>query len=171
MDWGAILGGGASGAGAGLALGGPVGAGVGAGIGAISSLFGNPSTSGGSNGGLLDAFSAGLKSIGIPIGGSSSTPQTIVQEQNVSQGTSVNVSNVLGGQPFGSVDAEGNFDIFQAIADVYKIKDAQNTLTDQPVVTGGGALDLMQPATKNYLPLVLGIAALAAVFLLTKKGK
>lgn len=169
MDWGSIFGGAAQGAGGGLALGGPVGAGIGAGIGAISGLFGAPSSSG--SGGLLDAFGAGLKSIGIPGIGGGSSSQPVVQTQSVSQGTSVNVSNVLGGQPFGGVADDGSFDIFQAIADVYKIQDAQAAQNNTPVVTGGGALDLMQPAPKNYLPLVLGVAALAALFLLTKKGK
>jgi len=163
FDTGGAVQGGVQGAAQGGAVGGAPGAAIGGTIGAIMGAFSKPSTASTSNGGLLDAFSTGLKSIGIPglSRGGSSGP--VIQTQNVGQSTTVDVQNILGGQPFGGVTASGDFSEFQAITDVFKIQDALRAKdAAQPSVIAAA------PAVAqsvNYLPWVLvGVGALVLLY-------
>lgn len=155
------------GAAIGGSLGGPWGAAAGAVIGGVAGGFGGKkSMSGGSNNGMLDAFGLGLRSLSVaPFGREG--PQEIKQVTNINQETGVNVTNVLGGRNFGQTPS-GEFSEFQAIADVFAIRDELEKKSDRPVVIATQA----QPANllngkSNLLPfLVLGGVA---IFILTRR--
>lgn len=164
FDAGSAIGGAGQGAVVGGSVGGPIGAGIGAGIGLLSG-FGKPSSTG-KGSGLTDAFAAGLGSLGLPGGGKSAAP--VSQTQVVDQNTSVNVSNVLGGKTFGGVTESGDFDTFQAISDVFKIRDAMSQ-NGQVAVASTTPAGILGEAPKDYRPLILiGAAALVALLLMRR---
>jgi len=156
----------AAGAAQGFMVGGPVGAGIGAGIGALFGGLSKPSSTG-KGSGLTDAFAEGLGSLGIPgIGGSQ--PMQVTQTQAVDQTTNVNVSNVLGGRTFGGVTESGDFDTFQAISDVFKIRDAMNQ-SGQPAVASTTPAEILNQAAQDYRPYILIGAAALAFFLIMRR--
>lgn len=171
MDWGSLFGGAAGGAATGAVAGGPIGAGIGGVLGGIGSLFGSPSKTGTSSGtpSLTDALTLGLGSL---FGGSKQQqPMVVTQTQNVNQATQVDVQNVLGGLPFGGgVDSNGNFDVFQTLGDVFKIRDAMTSAQAGDTVVGGTSS--VQTATApNYTPLLLIGGGVLALVLLTGRKK
>lgn len=169
MDLGNVVSGAGQGAATGAAVSGgnPIGAAIGAGVGFIDSIFGAKPASGG-GGGLTDALKLGLGSI---FGGKPSTPNITTQTQAVDQNTSVNVSNVLGGRSFGNVDDAGNFDTFQALADVFAIKDAMEKSNSSAAPSYTTPAILQEAKKFDFKPLLLAGGALAAVYFLTKGGK
>lgn len=118
----------------------------------------------GSNDGLLGAFNSGLGSL---FGSKSSA----VANQSVSttQATSVNVENVLGGRKFGNYDSEtGDFDTFQAIADVFQIKSAQDMTLGPTSTTQAPQTQEQAKKPINFTPLIV-VGGLAAVFILMRR--
>lgn len=170
VDLGAAISGAGQGAGTGAVVSGgnPIGAAIGAGVGLIDGLFGAKPASGSSGGGLTDALKLGLGSI---FGGKSPTPNITTQTQAVDQNTSVNVSNVLGGRSFGNVDEAGNFDTFQALADVFAIKDAMEKSNSSAVPSYMTPAILQESKKFDFKPLLLAGGVLAAAYFLTKGGK
>ena len=183
-NWDGAINGGVSGASAGGSVGGGYGAAIGGVVGAVAGLFSKkqpaqagsssspisglmPSSGGGSGmPSLTDAFTLGLGSIGR------SAPVTVTQTQSNNQNTSVNVSNVLGGQPFGGLNAEtGGFDTLQLLGDVFAIRDAQaaQNAAAGGVVSGAGFTVQSAPTVSPLL--ILAVGGAAVVYLLTKKGK
>lgn len=173
MDLSGALAGAGTGAATGAAVSGgnPIGAAIGAGVGLLDGLFGKKSggAATGSGGGLSDAFAAGLGALGI--GGGKSGPTNVTQTQSVTQGSSVNVTNILGGRTFGNVDETGNFDTFQAISDVFAIKSAMDANSaGAGLDIGGGAPAIVPQKSTNYTPLIL-LAAGGGLLLLLFGGK
>jgi len=127
----------------------------------LGGLFGKATPGGGAKG-LGDALSTGIGSLF----GSSKASNVSNQTQNVGQSTDVNVENVLGGRKFGNFDeTTGQFDEYQAIADVYAIKAAQ----DQARLASSASQPASAAVTKtplNFLPLIVVGGAAAAFFLL-----
>lgn len=174
VDLSGALAGAGSGAATGAAISGgnPIGAAIGAGVGILDGLFGNKKGAGaatGSGGGLSDAFAAGLSAIGL---GGKQQPVNVTQSQSVTQGTSVNVSNILGGKAFGGVDETGNFDTFQAISDVFAIKSAMDASQagGGEWVAGSAAEIVPTKSSSNLTPLLL-IAAGGGLLWLIFGGK
>lgn len=131
-------------------------------IGGVSSLAKTP--------GLGDALTLGLGSL---FGGGKSTaaPMVVSQTQNVNQATQVDVQNVLGGQPFGGgVAADGSFDVFKALGDVFKIRDAMAAAQAGDTVVAGTSTVPTATAKTNWTPILLiGGGALALVLLMGRK--
>lgn len=174
VDLSGALAGAGSGAttGAVVSGGNPIGAAIGAGVGLLTGLFGSKDKGGaatGSSGGLGDAFAAGLSTLGL---GGKSTPMNVTQSQSVTQGNSVNVTNVLGGRAFGGVDETGNFDTFQAISDVFAIKSAMDASQSSggEWVAGGASQIVPTQSGSNLTPLLL-IAAGGGLLWLIFGGK
>lgn len=172
MDWGSIFGGAAGGAGTGAVVGGPIGAGIGGVLGGLGGLF-SPSKTGSTSGmpGLSDALTLGLGSL-FGGGGSGATPMTITQTQNVNQATQVDVQNVLGGPFGGGVTEDGSFDTMQALADVFKLRDAMTAAASGgDTVVGGVSTIPTAPAKTNWTPIILIGGGAVALLLLMRKGK
>jgi hypothetical protein len=170
-DVGAGLTGAAGGAATGAAVGGPIGAGVGAGLGFLAGLFGKPTSSGqpaSGNAGLLDGLQLGLGSLGGGggLGGLFGGSTTVTQSQAVNQENNISVQNILG-REFGGVDSSGNFDAFQAIADVFTLRNALN----QSATGGatGGVGSVVNASPQNNLPLIIAGGALLLVLLMGKR--
>lgn len=122
---------------------------------------------------LSSALQAGLSSLGTPSpmgGGSSAGPSTVVQSQNVSQSSPVSVTNILGREFAGGVSQTGDFDVFTAISDVFKIRDAQ-IAANTPQVTGGVPLSFQSSSGMNWTPILIIGGGIALLALLMKKGK
>jgi len=161
----------AAGTAAGLALTpilGPLGPIAGSFLGGLLGGGGKAARPGGSNAGLGGALQSGIGSL---FGSSSSNESN--QVVNTDQGTSVTVSNVLGGRPFGNFNqATGEFDEFQALSDVFAIKEAQLAArlaeeAKKPKDTASGTAD--QGKKLNFAPLAVA-GGLALVFILMRRS-
>lgn len=121
----------------------------------------------GSVGTLLGALGAGLSTIPF-----TRNEQTNVQTQTVNQDNAVNVSNIIGGRPFGGVDTEtGEFDIFQTMADVFAIREAQKASIIAGPAAGAAAGAAKEEGQNISGLLLLAGGALLLVYFLTGKGK
>lgn len=171
-DLGSAVTGAGSGAASGAAISGgnPIGAAIGAGVGFLNGLLGSKGGSGSASngGGLTDALAAGLSSLGL---GSKTQPQNVTQVQSVTQGTSVNLTNVLGGRAFGNVDESGNFDTFQAISDVFAIKAYQDSARASEASSYVSSAPAVVQDKKDYTPLLLLAAGAGALYLIFGRKK
>lgn len=173
MDWGAAGSGALQGGTAGSA-GGPIGAGIGAGVGFLQGLLSPSKTATGSGmPSLTDALTLGMGSL-FGGGKGGATPLQVSQSQSNNQMTSVNVTNILGGQPFaGGVSADGSFDTLQALSDVFKIRDAMAaaSVSGASGISGGAPVSSVQSSGSNMMPIILIAGAVGAAFLIFRKGK
>lgn len=114
---------------------------------------------------LSDAFDLGLLSLFKPKGSTS-----VTQSQNVNQATQVEVSNIIGSNPFANADSQGNFDAYLALQQVFQIRDALAAGEAASSATGGKPMASFAKAPFNWTPIIL-IGGGMAILMIITKGK